>query len=112
MKKYFILLELCAFIICGCARHNEESTVTLIRTPSMVCGSCAKTIKNAIVRIEGVEDVNSDLDKKTVSVKYLPSKVNLEKLEQAITAAGYDANDKKRDKDAYDKLDKCCKIDG
>ena len=31
-----------------------------------------------------------------------------EKIEKAIAAAGYDANETKRDKKAYARLPKCC----
>jgi mercuric ion binding protein len=112
MKNLFILTALAGLIIAGCAKNRDEATTTLIRTPTMVCGNCAKTIKNAVVKLDGVEEVNADIGAKTVSVKYISSKINLESVERAITAAGYDANDKKRDPDAYEKLAKCCKIDG
>ncbi len=112
MTKYLIPALLSIVLMAGCGKSKDESATTLIKTPSMVCGNCAKTIKTAVTKLDGVEEVNADVDTKTVSVKFVPAKVNLEALEKAITGAGYDANDKKRDKDAYDKLDKCCKIDG
>ena len=77
----------------------------------MVCGKCAKTIKKAVFAVEGVKDVNVDVDRKIVEVKFVPLQTNIAMLERAITDAGYDADDKKRDPDAYDKLDECCKIE-
>lgn len=112
MKHILVLTTLSLFILVSCARVKNESTTALVRTPSMVCGSCAKTIKDAVAKLDGVEEVNADLATKTVTVKFIPAKLNLDNVEKAITAAGYDANDKKRDRDAYEKLDKCCKIDG
>ena len=112
MKRIVVLTILAIAVLYGCTKQNDESTTVLVRTPSMVCGTCAKTITHAIEKLDGVQDVNADVDKKTVTVKFISSKVTLDNVEKAITAAGYDANDKRRDKDAYDKLDKCCKIDG
>ena len=60
-------------------------------------------------KVDGVTDVKVDLDTKTATVEFDNSKTTLSDLEKAITMAGYDANDKAADPDAYDKLDKCCK---
>ncbi len=112
MKTLLESILILAFLFLGCAKQNREVSSSVIRTPSMVCGTCAKTIEAAVKRLDGIEAVHADVQSKTVSVRFVPSKVNLESLERAITSAGYDANDKKRDPDAYEKLDKCCKIDG
>ena len=112
MKKYLIHFTLLIVLLVGCGKNKEDSATTLIKTPSMVCNNCAKTIQTAVAKLDGVEEVKADVGSKTVSVKFMPAKVNLEALEKAITGAGYDANDKKRNTDAYEKLDKCCKIDG
>ena len=110
MKKLLIpFLILLGFIACR-QREQQLETVT-IKAGTMVCGKCAKTISKAVYAIEGVKDVNVDVDKKMVAVKFVPLQTNLEMLERAITDAGYDANDKKRDADAYEKLDECCKLE-
>lgn len=94
----------------GCQQGQSLETAT-IQANSMVCGTCAETIQKAVYTVEGVKDVNVDVDKKIVEVKFVSTQTNLATLERTITDAGYDANDKKRDKDAYEKLDECCKID-
>ncbi len=103
------LLVIACFI--GC-KKKDPLEVTTIRLNSIVCKSCVKTVSTAIYRVEGVKEVNIDLKAKTAEVKFVPVQTNLETIEQAITEAGYNANDKKRNSDAYDKLDACCKIDG
>ncbi len=100
-----------AIIVSSCSKNNVKLETSTIKTPTMVCGTCAKTIQKAVYRVEGVKEVNVDVDKKFVEVKFVPLQTNLEYLESAITAAGYDANDKLRDSDAYEKLDACCKMD-
>ncbi len=54
--------------------------------------------------------VKVDKDKKIAHIEFDKSKTNLSKIEDAITAAGYDANDKKKDMKAYENLDDCCKL--
>jgi copper chaperone CopZ len=109
MKNVLCFIALALLTFSGCQKSSLESTS--IKASSMVCGSCAKTIKQAVYAVEGVKNVDVDLDKKIVEVKFVPAQTNLATLERAITDAGYDANDKKRDAGAYDKLEACCKID-
>ena len=90
---------------------KQEMETATIKASSMVCGTCAKTIQKAVYRVEGVKDVNVDVKTKIVEVKFVPAQTNLATIEMAITDIGYDANDKKRNPDAYEKLDACCKID-
>jgi mercuric ion binding protein len=108
--KTLLLVVVTALLSTGCQNNSSLETAT-IKASTMVCGTCAKTIKKAIYTVEGVKDVNVDVDKKIVEVKFVPAQTNLSTIERAITDAGYDANDKKRDADAYEKLEECCKID-
>ena len=105
-----LLLSL-VILLASCSKNDVKLESSTIATPTMVCGTCAKTISKAVYRVEGVKEVNVDLAKKLVEVKYVSLQTNLEYLESAITLAGYDANDKKRDPDAYEKLDACCKLE-
>ena len=111
MKKILFLAILAPLIIFGCQKKGQQPEVVMIKTPTMVCRSCAKTIEKAVYRVEGVKDVSVDLEEKLVQVKFLPVQTTVAFLEGAIAAVGYDANDKKRDPEAYEKLDACCKSD-
>ena len=51
-----------------------------------------------------------DKDEKVAHINYDKSKTDLTKIENAITMACYDANDKKADPTAYQNLDDCCKL--
>jgi periplasmic mercuric ion binding protein len=53
--------------------------------------------------------VDIDLDKKTADVTFVSYQTNLDVIETAITEAGYDANAKKRNMEAYESLPACCK---
>ncbi len=84
---------------------------TTIEVPTIVCGSCVKTVTKALKNVDGVKTAKVDLKKKTATVTYASAKVTVDKLEKAIADAGYDANNVKRNPEAYEKLDACCKAD-
>ena len=86
-----------------------DNKTTQIALPSMVCNSCVTKVEKALKKVEGVIDYSVSLDNKNASVTYDDSITSLEKIEVAITKAGYDANDKKADRDAFDNLPGCCK---
>lgn len=104
--KYFLMV---VFLFIGC-KKNENIEVAVIKVPTIVCDMCEETIKKAIFsNLEGVKDVTFDTEAKTVAVTYVPKQTNIETIERTITRAGYDANDKKRDSEAYENLPECCK---
>ncbi len=94
-------------------QHNQDSTKAakehvMISVPTIQCDNCVSTIENAVKKIKGVESVSVDLEKKMAHINYNSDKVKVEDIENAITASGYDANDKKRDEKAHDALPACC----
>lgn len=86
-----------------------DNKTTEIALPSIVCSSCVTKVEKALKKVDGVIDYSVSLDNKNASVTYDDSITSLEKIEEAITKAGYDANDKKADRDAFDNLPGCCK---
>ena len=115
-KKARVTSTLSAFLLAGflsfACRPGQPVETTKIMAKTIVCGTCAKTIQKAVYAVEGVKEVNVDVQEKTVEVKFVPAQTNLETIEMAISDAGYDANNKKRNPGAYEKLQACCKIDG
>ena len=140
MKKIFYSLLLSALIIIyGCGKsdtktsenkssgqnqdvtgktaqtQNTSSTqgeVIEIKLPTMQCGTCKKNIEGAVKKLDGVNSVNVVVKDKVAKVNYDKMKTDVNKIEGAIVMAGYQANDKPADKNAYDKLESCCKIGG
>jgi len=82
---------------------------TEIKVPSLMCGMCVKNITKAVQSVEGVTAVAVDRKNKVARVSFDPEKTSLEKIETAIVKAGYVANDKKADDEAFSKLPDCCK---
>ena len=111
-KSKFVVTIMAIFFAASVLPSYAGDEETIVNTPTIVCNMCKKNISSALKKIEGVNKVNVDLKEKKVSVTFDDSKTNLEAIENAITSAGYDANDKKADHEAYEKLDGCCKIDG
>lgn len=82
----------------------------MVKLPSMQCDICKKNIETAVGKVAGVTVVKVDKNKKLAHVEFDKTKTDLSKIEDAITAAGYDANNKKKDMKAYDNLMTCCKV--
>jgi copper ion binding protein len=113
MKKITILLLLFFAAVCFSSNQHDHTKQAqkghaMISLPTMQCNTCVKTIQKAVEKVEGVQSVSIDLKKKTAHVNFDPVKTSRMKIEKAIAAAGYDANDVKRDEKAHAKLPKCC----
>lgn len=93
-------------------KSSGQTEVIEIKLPTMQCGTCKKNIEGAVKKLDGVEDVNVTVKEKTATVKFDKSRTDLNKIEAVIVSAGYQANDKPANKEAYDKLEDCCKIGG
>ena len=76
---------------------------------SAICGMCKTTIEDALTRLDGVVKAELDLVTKKVTVRYLAKNVDVATLRQAISAAGYDADDIPARAKAYESLSACCK---
>lgn len=108
MKKLiFVFGLLCALIVTAQAQNTGKAYVEI--QTSAVCGSCKAIIEKAVTEIEGVKLADLDLETSILSVKYDAEKTNPEAIRLAITASGYSADTLPPVKEAYDKLDPCCK---
>ncbi|MBS1552677.1 MAG: heavy-metal-associated domain-containing protein [Bacteroidetes bacterium] len=89
---------------------KNTSDHIMVSLPTMQCSTCKKNIETAVKKLDGIESINVVVKEKTAHINYDKSKTDLTKIESVITAAGYDANDKKADPEAYKELDDCCKL--
>ena len=94
----------------GAPKDTSGIAVVSVDLPTIQCGSCKMNIEKALKGLEGVKKASVDLKTKKAQVEFLTAKLDLGRIETAITLAGYGANDKKADPDAYEKLDECCKV--
>lgn len=100
----------------GTEQSNDKSSaqteIIEIKLPTMQCGTCKKNIEGAVKKMDGIEEINVVVKEKIAKVKFDKTKTDLNKIEGVIVSAGYQANDKPANKEAYDKLEDCCKIGG
>ena len=79
---------------------------------SAQCEDCKERIEKNIAFEKGVKDVNLNLEDKVLTVKYKTNKTTPEKLREAVSDIGYDADDVAADPKAYSKLPECCQKGG
>lgn len=65
-------------------------TLTL-KLRGMSCASCARNIEEAISSVPGVSEANVNFGAEQATIKYNIQKTNLEKIQNAVEAAGYSA---------------------
>lgn len=116
MYQYIVLsLLLLGLLLTGCGeKKNQQATsvnleTITISTSSIMCGMCVSTIEKTVSSVDGVKKVEVDLEKKTTTVKFDKSKLDIAAIEKSISNAGYDANETPRNREAYDGLPGCCK---
>ena len=73
------------------------------------CGMCKSSIEKA-AKTAGATNANWDMDAKILTLMF-DGKTNLDKIETAIAAVGYDTEHKTATKASYDALHECCKYD-
>jgi periplasmic mercuric ion binding protein len=89
----------------------SKTESVLINIPTVICSMCKENISSAVEKIDGVISSDVNVKKKTAGVSFDPALTTVENIRQAISNAGYDADNVKRNINAYNKLDECCKIE-
>ena len=75
--------------------HAAEQTVTM-DIEKMSCATCPLTVRIAMQRVDGVQDVAVDFDSKTAVVTFDDEKTSAEIVAQASTDVGYPATPAKK----------------
>jgi periplasmic mercuric ion binding protein len=88
----------------------EKNAEVKIKT-SAVCGMCKDRIEQGLAFEKGIKDVSLDVETKIATIKYNPAKTNPDEIRTLISKLGYDADSIPANKEAYEKLPKCCKKD-
>jgi copper chaperone CopZ len=61
--------------------------------PAISCAHCKQTVEGTLKQFEGVQEAIVDIANKRVALAYDPDKVELSKLEEALSEEGYDVAD-------------------
>lgn len=113
--KFILSILVIIFTTFGFAQDRKSKIVeTDVKTSihcdhCIVCGSCGPNIFHSLKAEKGVKKVKIIPEDNIIQVKYNSEKITLARIEDVITKAGFDANDKKATKGGYDALDACCK---
>lgn len=71
------------------------------------CGMCKSRIEQ-VLAVPGVRAVEWDQQTQLVTVRYMTSKISLEKLEALVAASGHDTDKVKANDATYQALPSCC----
>lgn len=91
-------------------QQSEQIANLQIDLPTMQCEKCKETIETEVRKMDGIREITVSVKDKFAHIDYEKSKIDVSQIENVITSAGYDANDKKADPEAYENLKDCCKI--
>lgn len=69
---------------------GESLAQVTLHITGMTCDHCQSAVTKALSELDGVDQVAVDLDKGTAEVTYDSSKVNREKMKEAVEEQGYD----------------------
>ncbi len=93
--------------------QNENNTI-IIKTQincdhCKQCESCGGRFDREIPFIIGIKNYSFDEKAMTISLTYITKQTTPEKLREAISNIGFDADDVKANPKAVAKLDDCCR---
>ncbi len=104
MKKLILFTGFIMTIFCTA----NAQTATKLKV-SGNCGMCKSSIEKA-AKSAGATTASWDMDAKLLTLIF-DGKTNLDKIETAIAAVGYDTEHKTATKATYDALHECCKYE-
>lgn len=99
MKKILLIIILVAATLTASADDKKKPTAqTVTFNVSMHCANCQKKIEGTVGWEKGVKDLKTNLQDKTVTIKYDPQKTTPERLQKSIEKLGYKAERKEAQK--------------
>ena len=90
---------------------SQKSKITTTFTVLGNCGMCEKVIETTANKLKGVKNASWDKEQKTLTRTYNSRKISLIDIKKSIANSGYDTDEIKATKEAYDALHYCCKYD-
>lgn len=104
MKTVIACFLVVAFAITSCAQQKKEesrpakepSNATALQTVKMpvngmVCNACQSNVKKTIKSVEGISDVEVNLEKKYALFTFDPKKVKAAEVQKAVNEKGFEA---------------------
>jgi len=105
MKAPILFCIVVALAITSCAQEKNKTAQTTPKAQAktvvmqkvqmpidgMVCNACQSKVKKTIKSIDGVSDVEVNLEKKFALFTYDPQKINVEQVQKAVNDKGFTA---------------------
>ena len=101
-----IIFSMSLIFLASCSADKRTADLVL---DSLQCLMCSVNVEESLLSLKGVKKIQVDLKNKSGKVVYNANVVDLLSIEKKIVSIGYNVNDKFADKEAYDKLELCCK---
>ncbi|HMN05487.1 MAG TPA: heavy metal-associated domain-containing protein [Flavobacteriales bacterium] len=115
MRNFLKTLAVIALMIVAGATQaqtaSKSKTAQIDIHSNPVCGECKRTIETEMLYVKGVHSVTVDLEAKVIHVGYNPKKTGPEKLREAVSKIGYEADGLAPDMKARKALPACCQLD-
>lgn len=105
MKTKISILMMMLFLI----GNIQAAKVKAVIKTSIVCHTCKDMIESALKDQKGISSVKADVTTAKVKVVFDDAAISLGAIEDIIVNLGYDANNKKKNEEGFNKLPKCCK---
>jgi cation transport ATPase len=107
-----IIVTLMAFSSSNTMAQKAKKKETIVIKTSTECTMCKERVEKEMAYTKGVISATLDVEKAELTVIYKPHKTSPEKIREAISNLGYDADDIKGNKKAYNQLPNCCQKGG
>jgi copper chaperone len=62
--------------------------ITLV-APDISCAHCVATIKRSLGDLDGVENVDVNMETKRIAIRFDPSRISLDQIEATLDDEGY-----------------------
>lgn len=105
-----LLFNFYTVVMLGQSRSDKFETIEI--QTSAQCEMCKHKLESHLAFEKGIRDVNLDLETKVLTVKFKLVKTDPDKIRDAISLIGYDADQVPADPKAYENLADCCKKGG
>lgn len=112
MKKLIIILFATSLFSFSAKAQSfgQYDDVVKIKT-SAICKMCKKRIERDLSLTKGIEKAELNLDNKVVTVAYNAKRTDPNKIKEAISNIGYDADEVAANPKSHDRLPDCCQKD-
>ena len=87
MKRFLLATVFCCGMMLASPAYTAEQTVTM-KIDKMTCALCPLTVRKAMERVDGVQDVSVDYDNKTAIITFDDTKTTAATIAQASTDVG------------------------